>query len=142
MIVVIQCAAGKKPDAGHLLGTDGRKVMFVADPDAVLTRSQIPPGRSSGVTYAHARPDDISDTGKSWRTILRECNREYGADPGGNPHGLLPAWQLYQHPIYKCLAGRYGLKRLYILILSAGWGLIPADYLTPVYDITFTAGAD
>ena len=30
-----------------------------------------------------------------------------------------------------------GLDRLYIL--SAGWGLIPGDFLTPNYDITFSA---
>jgi hypothetical protein len=29
-----------------------------------------------------------------------------------------------------------------VFILSAGWGLIPADFLTPDYDITFTASAD
>ena len=36
MIIVIQCAASKKPDAGHLQRCDGRKVLFVADPDFTL----------------------------------------------------------------------------------------------------------
>ena len=35
---------------------------------------------------------------------------------------------------------RFGLERLFIL--SAGWGLIPANFLTPAYDITFTTSAD
>ena len=125
MIVVIQCAARKKPDAGHLRRCDGRKVMFVADPDVA----------PANATHAYARPDDTFDTETSWRTVL--C--EYNADPGSNPLGLLPAWQLYDNPTYKILADHFGLDRLYIL--SAGWGLITAGFLTPTYDITFTAKA-
>jgi hypothetical protein len=41
---------------------------------------------------------------------------------------------------YRALADRFGLGRLFIL--SAGWGLIPANFLTPGYDITFTTSAD
>ena len=123
MIAVIQCAGGKRPGAGHLRTCDGQKVMFVANPD------RAPEGES----HVYARPDDISDTGKSWRTVLRE----YNEDPGDNRHGLFPAWQLYKHPTYKILADHCGLDRLYIL--SAGWGLIPAAFLTPKYDITFSA---
>ena len=33
MIVVLQCAARKAADVGHLRTRDGRKVMFVANPD-------------------------------------------------------------------------------------------------------------
>lgn len=47
MIAVIQCAAGKKPGAGHLRRLGGQKVMFVANPDAA----------PAGVSYAYARPD-------------------------------------------------------------------------------------
>ena len=122
MIVVIQCAAGKQHHAGHLRTPDGREIMFVARPDAA------PP--SGGQVYA--RPDDIADTGKSWRTALQE----YNAAPGDNPFGLLPAWQLYKNPTYEMLANHCGQERLYIL--SAGWGLIRADFLTPNYDITFS----
>ena len=125
MIVVIQCAARKHPDAGYLRRRDGRRVMIVADTGAV----------PAAATHAYARPDDICDSGKSWRTRLRE----YSADPGGNPLGLLPAWQLYRDRTSGLLAEHCGLDRLYIL--SAGWGLVPADFLTAVYDITFTAGA-
>ncbi len=39
MIVVIQCAARKRPDAGHLKSTDGRQVIFVADPDSAPAQS-------------------------------------------------------------------------------------------------------
>jgi len=34
---------------------------------------------------------------------------------------------------------RFGVKNVYIL--SAGWGLICADFLTPAYDITFSPSA-
>ncbi|MDE0453704.1 MAG: hypothetical protein OXJ63_00155 [Gammaproteobacteria bacterium] len=123
MIAVIQCASRKAADAGHLRTRDGRKVMFVADP--VLA----PPAED----FVFARPDDLSDTGESWRTVLRR----YNANPDGNAHGLLPAWRLYGSPTYRKLAEHFGLDRLYIL--SAGWGLICAGFLTPNYDITFAA---
>ncbi len=122
MIVVIQCAAGKRHNAGHLRTRDGRDVMFVARPDsAPAHRARI-----------YARPDEPSDRGKPWRAVLQE----YNAAPDGNPLGLLPAWQLYRNPTYGRLGKRFGPDRLYIL--SAGWGLIRADYLTPNYDITFS----
>ena len=126
MIVVIQCAASKKPDAGYLQRRDGRKVLFVADPQNAPVDTP----------YAYARPDDIADTGRSWRDELLRCNDA----PGNNPLGLLPAWQLYENETYALLAERYGKDRLYIL--TAGWGLIAADFLTPKYDITFSAQAD
>lgn len=126
MIVVIQCAASKKPDAGYLQRRDGRKVLFVAYPENV----------PADMPYAYARPDDIADTGRSWRDELLR----YNDAPGNNPLGLLPAWQLYENETYALLAERYGKDRLYIL--SAGWGLIAADFLTPKYDITFSAQAD
>ena len=126
MILVIQCAARKNPEAGYLQERDGEEVVFVADPDAA-------PG---GVSHAYARPDGVSDTGKPWRTML--C--EYNVNPHDNPHGLLPAWRLYENPIYGLLADHCGPEHFYIL--SAGWGLIRADFLTPVYDITFSPGAE
>ena len=58
-------------------------------------------------------------------------------NPGDNRFGLLPAWRLYRNPTYGILAEHWGLDHLYIL--SAGWGLIPANFLTPNYDITFSA---
>jgi len=35
MIVVIQCAASKRPDAGYLVTSDGRPINFVAHPELV-----------------------------------------------------------------------------------------------------------
>ena len=105
---------------------DGKKVFFVADPTSVPT--------SASTIYR--RPDDQAYDGYSFRDVLAQYNR----DQGDNPWGLLPAWQLYRHPVYADLAQRYGTSNLYIL--SAGWGLISAEFLTPNYDITFSANAD
>ena len=125
MKIVIQCAARKDPSAGSLRTADGREVLFVAQPDLA------PP---EAICH-YARPDDISDDGRTWRERLVACNAD--AD---NPLNLLPAYRLYAHDAYRALADRFGLDRLFIL--SAGWGLIPANFLTPGYDITFTTSAD
>ena len=126
-IVVIQCAGGKQLNAGYLRNNDGRKVMFVAHPNLALENED----------YIYARPDDRTDAGNTWREKLLRYNREQATD---NPLGLLPAWQLYKpRPdklIYEQLYRKYGPDNLYIL--SAGWGLLRADFLTPAYDITFS----
>jgi hypothetical protein len=122
MIVVIQCQGRKQPNAGRLRTVDGRPVCFVAQP-------ALAPFDTS---YVYARPDDVSDDGVSWRKKLLE----YNAD-ARNPYGLYPAYRLYADNLYRRLADHCGLQNLYIL--SAGWGLIRADFLTPYYDITFSA---
>ena len=125
MNIVILCAARKEPRAGYLRQQDGRKVMFVADPNRA----------PRAASYVYARPDDISDVGVSWRETLRR----YNETPEDNPLGLLQAWELYSDPtydIYEYLARKHGTERLYIL--SGAWGLISATFLTPMYDITFS----
>jgi hypothetical protein len=126
MIVVIQCAASKRPGAGHLVERDGKLVDLVAHPE-------IAPAKSRRV---YARPDDISDRGISWREQLWK----YNENPKTNPLGLCPAYQLYENKTYSSLVSRFGSKNVYIL--SAGWGLIRSDFLTPYYDITFSQSAD
>ena len=125
MIAVIQCAATKRRDAGHLRRQDGTKVMFVADPAKAPDDSEC----------VFARPDDVSDTGASWRQVLVR----YNENPGNNPLGLLSASELYQNTAYRRLVEHLGASKVYIL--SAGWGLINASFLTPDYDITFSARA-
>jgi hypothetical protein len=125
MITVIQCAASKRPDAGHLVAASGKLVDFVAHP-------QIAPRDPDRV---YARADDIREDGTSWRQLLLK----YNENPGDNPLRLYPAYQLYENKTYGRLVDRFELKNVYIL--SAGWGLIPADFLTPFYDITFSPSA-
>lgn len=124
MIIVIQCANSKRPGAGTLLTKDSTPVKFVARPELAPDDD-----------YAYARPDDISDNDESWRQRLEH----YNASVSGNPLGLLPAYELYENPVYLQLAEKVGRSRLFIL--SAGWGLISANFLTPVYDITFSTEA-
>ena len=129
-IIVIQCAAGKQSRAGCLRFRSGREVLFVANP---ANAPQDGP-------YAHAHPDGPADTGETWRKQLLRYNDLHKDVPGDNPLGLLPAWRLYKNPTYALLAEKYGPERLYIL--SPGWGLIRADFLTPDYDITFSNNAE
>jgi hypothetical protein len=126
VIAVIQCAARKRPEAGHLETPSGQPVTFVANPRAIEP--------DDDMLYEH--PDDTSGYGGTWRDTLLKYNQ----DLSKNPLRLLPAWQLYDEPTYGRLAKHVGVENLFIL--SAGWGLIRADFLTPVYDITFSGQAE
>ncbi|MBC6443380.1 MAG: hypothetical protein GDA53_09770 [Rhodobacteraceae bacterium] len=121
--VVIQCARSKNAAAPSLKAKDGHPVRFVARPECAP---------DDGAFYA--RPDDVSPDNMTWRDKLLRYNQT-----GANPLGLLPAAGLYRPPIYGALAAALPASRLFIL--SAGWGLIRADFLTPAYDITFSAQA-
>jgi len=125
MIIVIQCAASKRSGAGYLSSANATPVVFVADPEAA----------PADPAHEYARPDDPSGTGLSWRQVLLK----YNAEAKNNPLGLYPAYQLYLHRIYGRLVEYFGLQKVYVL--SAGWGLIRADFLTPYYDITFSREA-
>ena len=100
--------------------------MFVARPE------QAPEGGS----VLYRRPDDLARDGRTWRDELLHHNRRRDE----NALGLLPAWQLYKNPVYSELVGAFGLDNVFIL--SAGWGLLAADFLTPNYDITFSSQSD
>ena len=126
MKIVIQCAASKDPEAGMMKTAEGMPVLFVADPARAPVRTDI----------VYARPDDVAEDGQRRRDVLLL----YNLQPGSNPLGLLPAWRLYRHPVYGKLVERFGEAKIFIL--SAGWGLIRSDFLTPTYDITFSAQAE
>lgn len=126
MIIVIQCAASKNPAAGYFITNTGKPVMFVADPQAA------PDARDR----VYARPDDRLESGATWRGMLLKYNEH----PDLNPFGLFRAYELYDNKTYKRLVDRFDLPNVYIL--SAGWGLIRADFLTPQYDITFSMSAE
>ena len=127
MKVVIQCAGRKRPDAGKLRDADGTEISFVARP-VLDERTQS--------TSRPCRPDDIVDVGTgTWRDVLARYNERYHQE-GENPDRLLPAGDLYSPRAYRCLVDAFGAASVYIL--SAGWGLVRADYLLPAYDITFS----
>jgi len=126
VIAVIQCASRKRANAAYMQTPGGQRVTFVANPRRAPA--------SNETVYAH--PDDESDYGGSWRDALRK----YNENPASNPFRLLPAWRLYDSTTYGRLVDRFGVGNVFIL--SAGWGLIRGDFLTPYYDITFSASAD
>ena len=123
---IIQCASKKRPDAGRFVADDGRKVLFVADPGAAPASQSL----------RYARPDDETPAGHTYRERLEQYNRDDRTD---NPWGLLPAWQLYMPSAYRTLVDALGVGNVFIL--SAGWGLVAANYLLPDYDITFSSSA-
>jgi len=71
--------------------------------------------------------------GQPWRQQLVA----YNENQSDNPLRLLQACRLYKPPIYRELVDALGLPNVFIL--SAGWGLVRADYLLPDYDITFAS---
>lgn len=126
MIAVIQGSESRQPRAGFLTARNGKRVLFVAEPVQAPRDPEL----------CHARPDDFSSFGGRWRNLVLG----YNANPRNNPLGLLPAHALYPDKIYPRLLEELGPTQTYIL--SAGWGLIGATFLTPNYDITFNPGAD
>lgn len=129
MKIVIQCAGDKK-DGGYFRTPDRQTVNFVAHPELVPASK-----RQADLV---ARPDDLAADGRTWRDLVRDYN--VNTQDAGNPLGLWPAYRLYRNGIYGRLVERFGLENVFIL--SAGWGLIPADFLTPNYDVTFSNSAD
>lgn len=123
MRIVIQCAGSKHVSAGSFTAPDKKLIKFVANPNSDF----------SDKSYAYARPDDAAGNGQTWRERLLAYNTDHAEQ---NPDGLLQACQLYKKPIYMDLTKKFGVKNLFIL--SAGWGLISANFLTPDYDITFS----
>ncbi|MGC3998036.1 MAG: hypothetical protein QM767_11305 [Anaeromyxobacter sp.] len=125
MLVVIQCASTKQPNAGCLSMTSGAPVIFVARPESAPT----------GMGVVWARPDDPSDVaGATWRRQLEEANSSRENER------LCRAFELYQPLAFSRLARRFGVERMFIL--SAGWGLVRSDYRLPRYDITFSKQAE
>ena len=127
MRIVIQCAASKHPEAGYFRTVDGKPIEFVAHPRYA--------SRLESRTFAH--PDDLAAAdADTWRKLVAD----YNSSAAENPLDLFPAHRLYLNPAYGALVNKFGEKNVYIL--SAGWGLIRSDFLTPRYDITFSASAE
>ena len=136
---------------------DGQPVVIVAQYELAPERA------AEGTGFGFARPDDIADTGRTWREELVIYNQQHNPDvadiplghhvSGGldadpvdrfpstkvNPLGLLPAWRLYKNKSYRLLADTFGPKNFYVF--SAGWGLVRSDFMIPDYDITLSPNA-
>jgi hypothetical protein len=127
MKIVIQCAGSKRPDAGYLKNRLGTRVRFVAHSG----------NRGSSQVNAYCyRPDELADPALgTWRDVLTRYNADFVRN-GSNPEKLSPAGELYEPPVYGALVRRFRPENVFIL--SAGWGLVRADYLLPDYNITFS----
>ncbi len=127
MNIIIQCAGRKNKNAGFLQDRSGKRVCFVGRPELAC----------EGSDCIYARPDDVSDVpGISWRQRLES----YASEKGSNPLHLLKAYLLYKPKPYAQLVEKFGEGKVFIL--SAGWGLVRADYPLPGYDITFSKTAE
>ena len=115
-IPVLCCSGGKTKDRFY---HNGQYVKFVAFPGKVPQESKM-----HGVIFY--KPDDkISGMNKTWRDLVLEQNHP----------DLVPAYKLYKPEIFRELYHEFG-NRFYIL--SAGWGIIRANFKIPAYDITYS----
>lgn len=170
MIVVMQCAKTKQPDAGAMRTMTGLPVRFVAQPELAPCDPDLP-------NLIYARPDDFCDTGRTWRQELAAYNLEHNpsiqdirhlitiatfatSEPGGkqavaadlppnappaSPSKLTnPPGLLPAYQLYRNKTYRL-LKEAFgtanFYIFSAGWGLVRSDFMLPNYDITLSPGA-
>lgn len=123
--VVISCA-GSKYNKGYLTKRKDESVCFVAKPEDAPQDHKI---------FCYAHPDDEWEDGITYRERLLSYNEKYDKEESR----LHKAYQLYKPKekpnIYKDIVETFGEENVYIL--SAGWGLIKANFLTPFYNITF-----
>ena len=123
MKFVIPCCAKKRKRCWTF---EGRQIIFVAHPDRCTASDR----------QIFFRPDDpVPHGAQTWREKLWAYNQM-----GTNPDDLYRAADLYAQKIYQKLVNRLGWENTFIL--SAGWGLVRADFLLPYYDITFSRRAD
>ena len=131
-IIVIQCQ-GRKTQESWRCGN--QQVIFVADKKKYDEKSN----RASGlVPY---EPDDFvsNSSTMTWRQIFLEYYQTKRKPAVLQDANELPeAWQLYRHSAYRCLVENKKYGKENVFILSAGWGLVNADYWLPPYNITFS----
>jgi hypothetical protein len=124
MKIVIQCAGQKRKRTKRMRSPSGEELLFVARPELLV--------RDSGSSVRYCRPGDPVGPGLgTWRDALGSYNRA-----SENPYDLSSAADLYRPRVYRELVDAFGWENVFIL--SAGWGLIRSDFLTPDYNITFS----
>jgi hypothetical protein len=112
--IPVLCCSSKK-NKGFFLYKK-QSIKFVASPI-----------KAPGDGCIYYRPDDIiPGENKTWRDLVLEQKEP----------DLVPAYLLYCPPdVYH---GLYRKFRNRFYILSAGWGIIRADFKIPAYDITYS----
>jgi len=114
MKVIISCCNGKN---GELFIHNGSSINFVSH-----VKDYVPQKNEQCFHPDYLIPYE----NRTWRKLIEEQ---------GDNNNLLPAYKLYRHPIYEALYEKYGED---LLIFSAGWGIVRADYKLPKYNITFS----
>jgi hypothetical protein len=130
-IIVIQCQ-GRKKEEQKSWRWGSQQVIFVADKEKYAHSN----GASALVPY---EPDDPVSNGSTitWRQMFLEYYQTKRKPAVlQEADGLPEAWQLYKDSVYEHLVRHYGKENVFIL--SAGWGLVNADYRLPPYNITFS----
>jgi len=130
-IVIIQCAGRKNQG---FWTWRGQKLVFVANKAKYLISHP-------SSDCVPCEPDDLvsGSDDLTWRRLLLEYYQTKCRSPViQDADELVQAWQLYTHPIYRSLAEGRKCSRASMFILSAGWGLVNADYRLPPYNITFS----
>lgn len=118
-IIPVLCCSSEKNNNQFIYKDDQPAVKFVASPRGVS---------QDGVKFY--KPDDkIPEENRTWRDLVLEQKH----------NNLVPAYLLYKRDIYREL---YNEFRGQFYILSAGWGIIRADFKIPAYDITYSTAGD
>lgn len=127
-IVIIQCA-GSKTQSFWRYGN--QRIIFVAN--SKHYRERFP---ASGPTPFE--PDDqVPGSSVTWRQIFLDYHQhKKKPDILRDADELPEAWKLYSDPTYQILFEKFKSN---FYILSAGWGLVRADFRLPPYDITFSS---
>jgi hypothetical protein len=111
--IPVLCCSGKKTKDTFCY--NGQTIKFVASPQIVPQK---------GIVFY--KPDDKMPGGNTtWRDLVLEQKHP----------DLIPAYRLYMRDIYRDLYHKFGNN---FYILSAGWGIIRADFKIPAYDITYS----
>ena len=113
--VVMICAKGKQVNSNIIHLNFNEPITFVAQPNGVNT----------------FLPDEnILHSKMTWRDYV---TKNQGPE-------IIPfkSYQLYIHGVYQNLFNFFGDR---LFILSAGWGLVKAEFRLPNYNITFSSSA-
>ena len=118
MKIVIGCSKNKIADP---FVYNGKEIEFTAYPKKATKEN---------CDFFH--PDDIiTQRGISWRDLVEQLQHEEN-------NNLVASCKIYKRKIYKDLYNKFGDN---LLIFSAGWGIITAQYRIPCYDISFSSNS-
>jgi hypothetical protein len=126
MVVVIACSGPKI--GSNLINQNKQKIKFVSAPNQCINYRSV-----EDILFFH--PDDLIENNKSGRDLILEMQND-------NSY-LTKAYELYKERLDikdEIYVNLYNKFKSNLYIISAGWGIIRADFKLPNYDITFKTG--